>query len=232
MSTVAHSRKNIVANFLLLLQAGWYGKKTEEKMNATTMSMPLSDRRYVTVSRRDGEDKINVREYVQYGVGGRVYPSIRGLFLTKDIWAEIMAVKEEVAETLNLVQAQELVKGPTEMVDGEPVMDNKEQKEEICRKWHVAGNVFITVETGWLFVNLRRWWLPPESEDSQLVPTKRGLCLHPEEWSKLIGYSDKLEKLILGLAEALPHCLRRDHQNKLTRELCSHCNPTGSLNKL
>lgn len=203
-------------------------------MNPEKMDMPLSDRRYVTVSKR-GAGKgqtINVREYEQYAVGGLLYPCKRGLFLTEDNWAEIMAIKDDVNETLQRVQDQG-AKRPAQMVDGEPVLVGEEEKEEICSKWHVGSNVFIVVETGWPFVNLRRWWIPPDSEEEDtLVPTKRGLCLRPEEWKRLIGYNDKLETLIPDLVTALPHCLRKDHQNQLALELCSHCNPSVDPDKV
>lgn len=192
------------------------------------MDMPLSDKRFVTVTKKqDGvEQRINVREYVQYTVGGRLYPSKRGLYLTQDNWAELMAVKEEVTEELQRVLDQGLAHPPVRMADGEPVMDAEVEREEICRKWHIGNNVFMVVESGWPFVNLRRWWIPPDREEGDgPVPTKRGLCLSPEEWKRLIGYNYKLESLVPELVSALPHCLRKDHQNQLALELCGHCNP-------
>ena len=89
---------------------------------------------------------------------------------------------------------------------------------------HLGGNVYCTVENG--FVDLRQYWRPQE----ELVPTKKGMRLWPDEYAALKTYVQKIGEALPELDAVVPCFLRSDHQNQIGYLQCSECNPDDWVN--
>ena len=48
---------------------------------------------------------------------------------------------------------------------------------------HLGGNVYVSVQPNNVCVDIRQHWLPPNQTD--VVPTKKGITLRPGEYAKL-----------------------------------------------
>ena len=89
--------------------------------------------------------------------------------------------------------------------------------------YHIGGNISLTVRSDNPCVDLRKYWKSENEEN--LVPTKKGICLHPAEYITLKSHVSTLEKEVPQL-ETILHCfMRDDHQNQLVMLRCATCNP-------
>ncbi len=66
------------------------------------------------------------------------------------------------------------------LVDNLEFADRAIQKKESFDR-HLGGNVYVTIGQGSVCVDIRRYWKPQE----EVVPTKKGICLRPAEYSRL-----------------------------------------------
>ena len=101
----------------------------------------------------------------------------------------------------------------------------------ILNSWRldlVGSNVFVTVKAGNPCVNIRQFWRPNKEES--VVPTKKGLCLRPFEFSSLKSIVSKIEELVPELDAVVPCYARDDHQNQLGMLRCKTCNPDEYMN--
>ena len=112
-----------------------------------------------------------------------------------------------------------------------------ENNEEAENKWHIGGNVYVTVKRGWPYVDIRQFWVPTLAADEALKqgfqgpsdfrthPTKRGICLTYNELARFTELIESFEGAVPGLKELQP-CID-DHANQVGMLQCSHCNPNG-----
>jgi hypothetical protein len=105
----------------------------------------------------------------------------------------------------NLLAAMDSVK--------EALTQNREESH------HLGYNVFLSVREENPCVDIRQYWKP--TEDSEVVPTRRGLCLRPSEFQ---SFSDLLGHIENSLPE-LVDVERCDHQNQMGMFECNICNP-------
>jgi hypothetical protein len=90
---------------------------------------------------------------------------------------------------------------------------------------HLGGNVYCKVEERCVCVDIRQYW-KPLGQDA-VVPTKKGICLRPEEYKKLKDIVPDIGGVIPELDGVVPCYLRSDHQNQEGLLECSECNPNG-----
>jgi hypothetical protein len=100
------------------------------------------------------------------------------------------------------------------------------QNEEL--KCHLGYNVFVSVQKDNPCVDIRRYWKPPNHDES--VPTKKGLCLRPEEYKNLKSRWQDIENSLPEL-ETFVLCYDRDnHLNQIGMLRCTACNPDDFVN--
>lgn len=95
------------------------------------------------------------------------------------------------------------------------------KKEELY--FHMGSNIACVIQKDNPCVNIRQFWRPPNEE--KLVPTKKGLCLRPQEYKALKSHIVEIEKAVPGHESLVPCYMRDDHLNQLGMLQCSTCNP-------
>ena len=96
-----------------------------------------------------------------------------------------------------------------------------EEKEEY--KSHLGRNIFASVTKNNVCVDIRQHWLPPNQ--AEVVPTKRGITLRPEEYEKLKDVACVIGDFVPELSSVVPCPYTSDHMNQLGFLRCPECNP-------
>ena len=170
--------------------------------NPDTMMLQLSPMRYVTSSLYNGQRMIHIREF--YNVGNRLYPKKgKGLALTLTQWATFVTFKEDIDEKLK----------------------DMENIRNVFR--HIGTNKYVSVNSGYNFVDLRLFWIPPNEEG--VHPTRKGISLTFGEWQQLKNVMDAVSVFIPEIDITVPCMLRDDHTNVLGFMQCLNCNPNTAL---
>ena len=91
---------------------------------------------------------------------------------------------------------------------------------------HLGGNVYCTVTEDSSCMDIRQFWKPKD----ELVPTKKGLCLRPIEYSALKELVPQIGTTLPELDRVVPCCMQSDHMNQLGALECSECNPNDFAN--
>ncbi len=94
-----------------------------------------------------------------------------------------------------------------------------QSKESFDR--HLGGNVYITIGQDSACVDIRQYWNP----QGEVVPTKKGICLRPTEYSRLKELLPEIGGTLPELDGVVPCFLQGDHQNQLGALMCSECSP-------
>jgi len=88
---------------------------------------------------------------------------------------------------------------------------------------HLGGNVYASVQSSGVCVDIRQYWLPPNQ--TKVVPTKKGICLRPSEYTKLKDTARVIGDFVPELSSTVPCPYQSDHLNQLGFLKCSECNP-------
>ena len=75
-------------------------------------------------------------------------------------------------------------------------------------------------------MHIRQFWMPRD----ELVPTKKGLCLRPIEYSFLKEFVPQIGTTLPELDRVVPCYIQSDHMNQLGALQCSECNPDDFAN--
>ena len=97
-------------------------------------------------------------------------------------------------------------------------------KEKKSYNRHLGGNVNVTVTENSVYVDIRQHWKPA----TEVVPTKKGLCLRPKEFSLLKQLLPEINRTLPELDAVVPCYLQVDHMNQLGMLDCSECNPDNN----
>ena len=90
---------------------------------------------------------------------------------------------------------------------------------------HIGGAHYIGVNSGYESVDLRKWFIPRDSKDGEIKPTKIGVSLRPEEWQDLIPLVEVINLEYPSLGSAQP-CYFDDNHNGQNGWLdCFECHP-------
>jgi len=90
---------------------------------------------------------------------------------------------------------------------------------------HLGGNVYCTVTEKSRCVNIRQYWKPQD----EVVPTKKGLCLRPDEYTKLKELVPEIGKAVPELDAVVPCYLQSDHMNQVGMLQCPECTPNDYM---
>jgi len=82
----------------------------------------------------------------------------------------------------------------------------------------------IRVNSGYLCVNLRKWFQPLDSA-GDIKPTKKGVILGLDEWSSLCNLVDVINKTYTSLDSVQSCYYCDDHMNQLGWLNCTECHP-------
>ena len=63
--------------------------------------------------------------------------------------------------------------------------------------YHIGGAYYVSVNSGYHCVNLRKWFQPLDSA-GDIKPTKKGVSLGLDEWSSLCNLVDVINKTRLS----------------------------------
>ena len=91
---------------------------------------------------------------------------------------------------------------------------------------HLGGNVYCTITEGSSCMYIRQFWKPKD----ELVPTKKGLCLRPIEYSALKELVPQIRTMLPEWDRVVPCYMQSDHMNQLGALQCSECNPNDFAN--
>ncbi|KAK3085934.1 hypothetical protein FSP39_010969 [Pinctada imbricata] len=139
-------------------------------MSSLRYSVPLENNRFARVVEWNGEPRVDLREW-------------------ECINSEpVKATKKGVS--LDLIQFKTLTDILQDYVD-----ESLKKKEAIS--WHLGANVFITVQKDNPCVDIRLYWRPPDKTES--VPTRRGLCMRPSEYTTFKQHLEEIKKKPPGI---------------------------------
>lgn len=91
---------------------------------------------------------------------------------------------------------------------------------------HLGGNVYCHLADKSVCMDIRQYWKPQE----ELVPTKKGICLRPQEYDRLKELLPEIGNALPELNVVVPCFLQSDHMNQLGALQCSECNPNDYNN--
>lgn len=144
---------------------------------------------------------IHIREY-EVG-NGKMYPTKKGVCFNKSRWATFRSNIDEIDRSVELLKCHQ------------PVEYSQ----------HIGGRYYVTISKDIMCINIRRYFLPPNSNKEH--PTRSGIALRVCEWEKLVSKLDDLEKKLPELKFAIPCYASEDHANQLGYLNCRECNPFG-----
>ena len=126
-------------------------------------------------------------------------------------WNDDKPTKKDISLTLmrwkNLVDQFENV---------ERALQNKENY------WsHMGGIVYCNITDTSVCMDIRQYWKPV----NEVVPTKKGICLRPQERVSLKELVPEIGKVLPELNAVVPCYLQSDHMNQLGASQCPECNP-------
>ncbi len=93
---------------------------------------------------------------------------------------------------------------------------------------HFGGGYYVSVSTGILCVDLRRFY---QNDKNEIKPTKQGLALRISEWKELMNLLPLIMSFEPELLVACPCPMKESHLNDPNIILgCAECSPFGSKN--
>ena len=95
--------------------------------------------------------------------------------------------------------------------------------KEVAYKFHLGGGWYVTINSGYYIVNLRRYWKPEDATTE--VPTKTGIALKFDQWEQLKLAVPKLYEFHADLAVMEPCSDSISHLNQIAAFQCLECNP-------
>jgi hypothetical protein len=146
---------------------------------------------------------VHIREY-DNSDKDKSYPTKKGVAFTKVRWATFHSQLDEIDRNVNLLKA--------------------DQPVEYCQ--HIGGKYYVTISRGMKCVNIRRYFIPPNS--TKELPTRSGIALRLDEWETLISTIHDLHRTLPELKAARPCYASEDHANQLGYLNCVECNPFGA----
>ena len=157
----------------------------------------LGEYRFLTVNPYMGQLRIDIREWIRPNK-----PTMKGVSLPAKRWARL----------------RDLIKG-----EMDEQVDRMFAGVETDDKWHIGGNVYVTVNTEYPCVDIRHFWLPDGASDP--VPSRKGIALRQPEWDRLKDAFDHLEEDVPALKGIQPCHMDEDHRDQMGMMRCPECTP-------
>ena len=111
------------------------------------------------------------------------------------------------------------------LVNGMEYLDQA-LKDKTAYSSHLGGNVNCSIAENSACVDIRQYWKPEE----EVVPTKKGLCLRPDEYKALKEVLPEIGQTLPELDAVVPCYLQSDHMNQMGALQCPECNPNEHMN--
>jgi len=111
-------------------------------------------------------------------------------------------------------------------IDDEAKELNK-QSRPVAFRQHIGDGYYVSVNDGFMCVDVRKYFLPYGMQRGDEKPTKRGIALRLDEWCELLKLVPLIHQMFPSLANALPCYAQGDHMNQLGWLDCTSCHPFG-----
>lgn len=182
-------------------------KQPETKQENTTIcQLDIGREVYVVAQTFQGRTYVHVRRYGKRLDGG-IFPTKTGISLDLEKWKKIHELQSDNID--------------------ESIRDYQEGKT-IHYKSHLGDNYFVTLNTGYPLINIRKWFVPEGQKE--LVPTRKGIALTFEQWDKLKDSTIVVREFIGEELDRVTYCEFSDsHQNQMGFYECRSCCPNGYL---
>lgn len=161
------------------------------------LSFKVGANRFLTVKPFRNELRVDLREWVAPS-----HPTKKGITFTLARWKQFTYLIDEIDQAATKLWADD---------------PNLEVK-----KWHLGGNVFVTVNPEYSVVDIRHFWVPEDK--TELTATRRGLSLRRYEWGMLKTSLEMVEEAAPDLETTM--LCRDTHQNQMGMLECSECSPS------
>jgi len=165
----------------------------------------------------------------------------RNVFITTSFWQDQLYIHVRQFEKSNSTDSQRLYPGPKgvgltlqrfkELQRFAKEMDQcldtiiREEHTELKFSQHLGGNLYAGVDSSYLGVDLRKFWLP-EGEET-IAPTRKGIFLTPEQWRLLLSSFEHIQRDIPELNDVTPCYEGIDHSTRTGFLKCRECNPNA-----
>jgi hypothetical protein len=161
----------------------------------------LGNNRFLTVVKYCGKLMVHIREYGVNPNTGVVFPTRVGVTMHPQRYAKFMNMIPLINDAVEILR------------DGSP----------IDFKRHVGGGVYVTVNSEYRCVNLRKYFVPFGHHEA--VPTKNGIALRMVEWDQVVQVAEQARQLSEELIAA-ESCF---HQGQNAMMNCFECSPFPML---
>ncbi len=101
-------------------------------------------------------------------------------------------------------------------------IDQLRRNEPTLYRRHIGGNWFVTMETGFNTVDIRKFWLP--DNETSIRATRKGVSLTFNQFDELKNGLRTIEGFVPELNRVVPCYLTGNHH----RDLCRECSPNNT----
>ena len=95
------------------------------------------------------------------------------------------------------------------------------QTRPVAYRQHIGYRYFVSVNEGFMCVNIRKYFLPYGMQPGKQKPTKHEIALRLDEWSELLNIVPMVHQMFPSLMNATA-C---SHLSQLSFMTCMSCNP-------
>jgi hypothetical protein len=167
-----------------------------QNTNATQLKLPITGGRFVTTSTFNGNIMIHISQFAD----GKPVKG-KGLALTLEQWVELVDCFDAIDTKICCIH----------------------DKSTPDFKHHLGSNKYVCVTTDFKCVDLRKFWLPDDSDE--VVPTKKGIALSFREWLCFKKVAREVPNYVPDILTTVPCIQRDDHANQMGYWECTNCNP-------
>ena len=177
---------------------------TDKEPDLPKVQLPIGEPCYVVGQYFKGNLYLHIREYTDTPT--RLVPTKKGIALTPQQWKELELF-------IPLIEAE---------------VRNARNGEKTLETWHLGSNWMVTVNNLYPGVDIRKFWMPPTS--NELSATKKGMFLTYERFDRLKNVISEIPHFLPELNMVVPCYLQDDHQNQMGALECRQCHPNGWMN--
>jgi Transcriptional Coactivator p15 (PC4) len=107
-----------------------------------------------------------------------------------------------------------------QLEDVERSVDILNCQEPVHYHKHIGGGYYVSISKNFMFINIRRYFLPVNAKKEQ--PTRCGIALTLNQWDTLLVKVRELQELLPELKTIIPCHDTVDNAGYLN---CKECNP-------
>jgi hypothetical protein len=184
-----------------------YTENTKKTSNREPLiKSELGDSYYLIAQDFNGSMLIHLRYYKRRD--DKEFPTKLGIALDLEKWKKIVDCNiEEIDENVEKMQSG----------------------QEVFWKKHLGENVYISMDSGYPCVNIRKWSMP--EGEHEIRATRKGCALNFSQWQKLKDCVTVVQNKLGKELEDVQFCeLSDDHQNQMGFYTCKRCNPNEWMN--